>query len=89
MVVDKGYMCKKCGKIYHASKNNLPMYCKKCGEDLVKERYLYNLIERDGETVETRDTNMFGGYDYVKTTLTDNVKNVIIQKKFLFGWKLF
>ena len=45
MVVDSGYICKKCGKIYRKTKSTLPNYCKKCGEDLVEERYWYNLIK--------------------------------------------
>lgn len=89
MVVDDGYMCKKCGKIYHKSERDMPVYCKGCSEALVKERYWYNLIECYGEIVETRDTNLFGGYDYVKTTLTDSVKRVKIKRKFPFGWELF
>lgn len=89
MVVDSGYMCKKCKKIYHKSKSNLPIYCKKCGEDLVNDRYYYNLTERYGMVVETRDTNMFGGYDYVKTILTDNAERVKIKRKLLFWWELF
>lgn len=89
MVVDSGYMCEKCKKIYHKSQSNLPKYCKKCGEDLVKERYLYNLMKYHGEVVETKDTNMFGGYDYVKTILTDSVKKVKLRRKFLFSWELF
>ena len=90
MVVDSGYICKKCGKIYRKTKSTLPNYCKKCGEDLVEERYWYNLM-RDyyGKVVETKDTNMFGGYDYVKTTLTDNVEKVKIKRKFLFWWEVF
>lgn len=89
MVVDSGYKCKKCSKVYHKSKQNMPIYCKKCGEDLVRERYLYNLTEYRGEVVETRDTNMFGGYDYVKTTLTDSAERVKLRRKFLFWWELF
>lgn len=89
MVVDNGYMCKKCNKIYHQSKHNLPIYCKKCGADLIDERYYYNLIEHHGEIVETRKTNLFGGYDYVKTILNDNVQRVKIRRKFLFFWELF
>lgn len=90
MVIDDGYMCTKCGKIYHESKSNLPIYCNKCGEDLVKERYYYNLVaDYFGNTVETRDTNLFGGYDYVKTVLTNNVEKVKIKRKYLFFWELF
>ena len=89
MVIDSGYMCKKCGKIYHRSEQDIPIYCKKCGEDLVKERYWYNLTEHHGKVVETRATNIFGGYDYVKTILTDNAKRVKIKRKFLFLWELF
>lgn len=90
MVVDSGYMCKKCNKIYHQSKHNLPIYCNKCGEDLVEERYYYNLIvDYFGNTVETRDTNLFGGYDYVRTVLTNNIEEVKIKRKFLFWWELF
>ena len=88
MVVDKGYMCKTCGKIYHKQMQDMPIYCKKCGQDLVEERYFYNLIEYRGMVVETREENIFGGYDYVKTTLTKNVKEVKIKKRF-FGWELF
>lgn len=88
MVIDTGFMCKKCNKIYHKSKQNMPIYCKKCGEDLVRERYLYNLTEHRGEVVETRDTNMFGGYDYIKTTLTDSAERVKLRRRFL-RWELF
>lgn len=90
MVIDSGYMCKKCKKVYHKSKSNLPIYCNKCGEDLVEERYYYNLIvDYFGNTVETRDTNLFGGYDYIKTVLTNNIEEVKIRRKFLFWWELF
>lgn len=85
MVIDTGYVCKKCGKVYHKSKQNLPNYCKKCGCDLVHERYLYN-ITRDGR--ETRDTNMFGGYDYVKTILTQNAVPVKLVRKWM-RWEVF
>lgn len=88
MTVDVGYKCKKCNKVYHKSKSDLPIYCKGCGEELVKERYWYNLTEYQGEVVETRDTNMFGGYDYIKTTLTDNAERVKLRRRFL-RWKLF
>lgn len=88
MKISNGYMCKKCNKVYHKSKNDLPKYCVGCGEDLVNERYLYNLIEYKGDVVETKNTNMFGGYDYIKTTLTDNVERVKLRRK-LFGWELF
>ena len=88
MTVDVGYKCKKCNKVYHKSKSDLPIYCKGCGEELVKERYWYNLTEYQGEVVETRDTNMFGGYDYIKTTLTDSAERVKLRRRFL-RWKLF
>ena len=88
MTVDAGYKCKKCNKVYHESKSDLPIYCKGCGEELVKERYWYNLTKYRGEVVETRDTNMFGGYDYIKTTLTDSAERVKIRRRFL-RWKLF
>ena len=58
------------------------------GEELVKERYWYNLTEYRGKVVETRDTNMFGGYDYIKTTLTDSAERVKIRRRFL-RWELF
>lgn len=89
MVIDNGYMCKNCKKIYRKSKANLPAYCTKCGEDLVQTRYWYNLTEQLGKIVETKDTNIFGGYDYVKTILSDNVEHVKIKRKFLFWWELF
>ena len=88
MTVDAGYKCKKCNKVYHKSKSDLPIYCKGCGEELVKERYCYNLTEYRGKAVETRDTNMFGGYDYIKTTLTDSAERVKIRRRFL-RWELF
>ena len=87
-MVDIGYKCKKCNKIYHKEKTKLPFYCQKCGEDLIKEKYFYNLTKNYwGDIVETIETNMFGGYDYVKIVLTDNVEKVKIKRK-LFGWKL-
>lgn len=89
MVVDSGYMCKKCKKIYHKSESNLPIYCKKCGEDLVESRCLYNLVDLGGDIIETRTENMFGGYDYIRTTFTNNVEKVKIKRKFLFWWTLF
>lgn len=89
MVVDMGYRCKNCGKIYHQSERDLPIYCKKCGEDLVEERYWYNLVEYHGRVVETRETNLFGGYDYVKTILTDNIERIKIKRKFLLWWEPF
>lgn len=52
---------------------------------MVHERYLYN-ITRDGR--ETRDTNMFGGYDYVKTILTQNAVAVKLVRK-LMRWEVF
>lgn len=88
MTVDVGYKCKKCNKVYHKSKSDLPIYCKGCGEELVKERYWYNLTEYQGEVVETRDTNMFGGYDHIKTTLTNSAERVKLRRRFL-RWKLF
>ena len=89
MVVESGYMCKKCKKIYRKSERDIPHYCNKCGEDLVKERYWYNLIDHYGCVIETRNSNIFGGYDYVKTILTDNIEKVKIKRKFLFWWELF
>lgn len=88
MKIDKGFMCGTCNKIYHKEEQNLPHYCTKCGEDLVERRYWYNLMEYHGEVVETRDTNMFGGYDYVKTILSPNAKPVKIRRRFL-KWELF
>lgn len=89
MVIDSGYICKKCNKTYHRSKENLPTYCKRCGEKLIEERYLYNLIEHGGKVIETKDTNMFGGFDYIKTILAENVEKVKLRRKFLFCWELF
>lgn len=89
MVIDTGYICKKCGKIYHKTIRGLPTYCKKCGADLIKEDYLYNLIEQNGKVVETRCTNIFGGYDYHKITASDNVEKVKLRRKYLFFWELF
>lgn len=89
MVVDSGFMCKKCGKVYHTKEQYLPIYCKKCGEDLVDKRYSYNLTKHNGKIVETRESNIFGGYDYVKTVLSDNVARVKLRRKALFFWRLF
>lgn len=90
MVIERGYVCKKCGKVYHKTKMDLPIYCTKCGEDLVSEKYGYNLtVNLFGNTVETRDTNMFGGYDYIRIVLTDNVERVKLKRKFLFLWEVF
>ena len=33
--------------------------------------------------------NLFGGYDYIKILLTDNLKMVRIKRKFLFFWEYF
>lgn len=90
MVIEYGYCCKKCKKIYHKSKQNLPMFCKKCGEELIDERYWYNLT-RDcfGRIVETKESNLFGGYDFVKTTLTNNVEKCLVKRKFLFWWEYY
>lgn len=87
MKVEYGYKCVKCGKIYRGTEDDLPMFCKKCGETLVKKRYKYNLtMDRYGEVVETGDTNMFGGYDYIKTILVDsNVMKVKIRRQ-CFKW---
>lgn len=84
MIVRTGYQCKKCGKIYVKNKYNLPCFCKKCGADLISERYWYNLT-RTGE--ETRETNMFGGYDYTKSEVSELAIPVKIKKKFL-GWEV-
>lgn len=80
MSVRTGYQCKKCGKIYAKNKYNLPCFCKKCGADLISERYWYNLT-RSGE--ETRETNMFGGYDYIKSQVSELAIPVKIKKNFL------
>ena len=80
MIVRMGYKCKKCGKIYAKTKHTLPVFCKKCGADLILERYYYNRT-RFGE--ETRETNMFGGYDYVKSELSELAIPVKIKKNFL------
>lgn len=85
MKVDTGYVCRKCGKVYHKRKKNLPLYCKKCGSDLVEERYYYNLTQ-DG--METRESNVFGGYDYIKTILTENAAKTKIVRRWM-KWKVF
>lgn len=90
MVVDNGYICEKCGKVYHKTEQTLPVYCKGCGEDLVKKRYWYNLTTNYyGDLVETRESNVFGGYDYVKTILTDNVRQIKLKRKHLLFWEPF
>ena len=38
MYIDDGYKCKECGKVYHANKDYLPKYCKKCGSQLVYKK---------------------------------------------------
>ena len=82
-------ICVKPVERYTTNRNETYLYiAKKCGQDFVEERYFYNLIEYRGNVVETRSTNFFGGYDYVKTTLTKNIERVKIKKKF-FGWELF
>lgn len=90
MYVDDGYRCKKCGRLYHKSKSRLPIYCGGCGAELVKEKYSYNLtIDMFGKVVETAATNAFGGYDYVKTVLSENVEKVKLKRSLLFFWELF
>lgn len=85
MKVDYGFVCKKCGKTYHKEAQNLPKFCKKCGCDLVEDMYLYNL-DKDGN--EVYSTNMFGGYDYVKTLFTDNAVKTKLRRKML-RWVVF
>lgn len=90
MYVDDGYRCKKCGRLYHKSKSRLPIYCNSCGAELIKEKYSYNLTtDMFGKVVETRATNMFCGYDYVKTVLSENVEKVKLKRSWLFFWELF
>ena len=90
MHVDDGYRCKKCGRLYHKSKSRLPIYCNGCGTELVKERYSYNLTtDMFGKVVETTATNAFGGYDYVKIVLAENVEEVKLKRSWLFFWELF
>ena len=90
MKVDLGYQCKTCEKCYHSSKHFLPKYCKKCGEDLVIDRFRYNIrIGYDGMPVETRETNEWGGYNYIHTDLSDHVEEVKLRRKFLFWWVLW
>lgn len=84
MIVKRGYKCKKCGKIYAKNKYNLPCFCKKCGTDLIQERYYYNLT-RLGE--ETRGTNIFGGYDYIKSEVSELAVPVKIKKIF-WRWEV-
>ena len=90
MYVDDGYRCKKCGRLYHKSKSRLPIYCNGCGAELIKQKYGYNLTtDRRGNVVETRATNMFCGYDYVKIVLAENVEEVKLKRSLLFFWELF
>ena len=90
MYIDDGYRCKKCGRLYHKSKSRLPIYCDGCGTELVKERYSYNLTtDKYGDVVETRETNAFLGYDYLKIVLSDNVESVKLKRNWLFFWELF
>lgn len=90
MYVDDGYRCKKCGRLYHKSKSRLPIYCNGCGAELIKQKYGYNLTtDRRGNVVETRATNMFCGYDYVKIVLAENVEEVKLRRSWLFFWELF
>ena len=84
MIVRMGYKCKKCGKIYAKTKHTLPIFCNKCGAELILKRYNYNLTPC-GE--ETRKTNMFGGYDYIKSEVSELSVPVKIKKKFL-GWEV-
>ena len=84
MKVKIRYKCDKCGKIYAKNKHSLPIFCKKCGAELITQRYWYNLT-RTGE--ETRETNMFGGYDYIKSEVSDLVVPVKIKKK-IWGWEV-
>ena len=65
------------------------MYCSGCGTELVEERYSYNITTSYGKEVETRATNAFGGYDYVKTVLSDNIQEVKLKRKWMFFWELF
>ena len=66
MIIDDGYM-------YHKSTQDIPIYCNKCGENLVEERYRCNSLARTT----------------VKTTLTINTEKVKIRRYFLLWWKLF
>ena len=87
MKADLGYRCKTCGKCYHKEDTRLPRYCKKCGEDLVEDRYWYNLVtDYNGNPVETHESNMFGGYEYIHVELTDSVEEIKLRRKFLFWW---
>lgn len=94
MAVHDGYMCKKCNKVYRFHETSVPVYCDRCGADLVEDRYMYNLkITTDYTTgeeklVETRESNIFGGYDCTKTIFTENVKVVKIRRKNLFFWEV-
>ena len=89
MIVDSGYKCKKCNKVYHRTDWNLPKYCRGCGADLVEKRYLYNLrMDYDGKVYETTDDNMWGGYDYRKVILTKNIEKTKLRWH-LFKWKIF
>ena len=90
MYVDDGYRCRKCGRLYHKSKSRLPIYCNGCGAELIKQKYSYNLTtDMFGKVVETATTNAFGGYDYVKTVLSENVEEVKLKRSLLFFWELF
>lgn len=87
-MIDDGYKCKGCGKIYRKNKYALPAYCKKCGAELIDERYGYNLIANPRNrrmTMETRETNMFGGYDYIKAVTTKMALPIRVKRKW-FGW---
>ena len=52
--------------------------------DLIQERCYYNLT-RLGE--ETRETNIFGGYDYVKSEVSELAVPVKIKKIF-WRWEV-
>lgn len=82
MRVAMGYICKSCNKVYCKMSDTLPVYCKRCGTTLVEKRYGY-CRTASGEV--SLSTNIWGGYDYSKTVLSNDAVKVKIRRK-LFRW---
>lgn len=80
MKIDTGYVCKKCGKVYHKKKENLPRYCTKCGCILSKVHFGYMTNYESGITTIYDD--------YSNEYLTENVVRVKLVRKWL-RWKVF
>ena len=45
-------------------------------------------MEYRGKVVETQESNVFGGYDHIKTVLTESVAEVKLRRRW-FVWELF